>query len=86
MQHDNYLNIRGLSHDHAQTLRALFDAGLTSCGVPAWVHAAANKPVVQHLQRLGLVGDQGRLTLNGLALAVSLPRPKVKGRRWPLAA
>lgn len=86
MQTDNYLNIQRLSSQHARTLRALFDAGLASSRVAAWVYATANAPVLQHLQHLGLVSEQGRLTLSGLALAVNLPRTKMGARRWPLAA
>lgn len=83
MQHHNSLK---LSQNEARTLRAIFESGLASCNLPGWVVAAVNAPTLARLYRLGLVGEQGRLTMSGLALAASLPRAKARVRRWPLAA
>ena len=84
MHKDKYLKLYGLSRRHGATLRALFQAGSESSPLPPWVRSPVNRAVLAGLMRAGLVSDQVRLTLAGLAVAASLPALKRRG--WLEAA
>jgi hypothetical protein len=83
MHDDKHLKLYGLSRRQAATLAALFQAVSAGELPPRWVSAAANRPALTALARAGLV-SQARLTLSGLAVAVSLPT--LRRCRWPEAA
>lgn len=83
--HDHkYLKLYGLSRRQGATLAALFEAASSSQKPPRWVFAADNQSALHALSRAGLVSDEARLTLPGLAVAVSLPT--LERSRWHEAA
>lgn len=84
MHDDKYLKLYGLSREQGRTLSALFQAASAGRPTPGWVTSVANRPALAALMCAGLVSDQLRLTLPGLAVAASLP--KCKHRRWLAAA
>src|SRR5688572_18654936 len=75
MQEAKYLKSCGLSTEHGQLLRAMFQSGLDSSPLPAWVSSSANGARgLETLRRAGLVNDQTQLTMAGLVVAASLVR------------
>jgi hypothetical protein len=70
----NSVILFGLSANEQHLLRSLCEAASASKPAPAWLTATEHAESLARLLGAGLISEKLRLTLQGLVIAVNLPK------------